>query len=378
MRGSPYYSTEALWRAPLAADETEFPTAVRGYERGAVDDAVKDYRKELLNLTALNNQLALELREAQNRLIDLDQQLSENTSPSYAGVGAKAAQILSTAEDLANRVVADAEAERIAILAGIETDIEQRKIDSQDYYDELVAEAQRRADRIINSAKTDYEETLAKANLEAQRLIDEALREAGSIRGAISTEVARMRATAKRDIEVKSAESDRVLAERRQILERQLTGEIQEQLTVALISEQARIDLDLEMTARKAEAEKEYQRKYQEAVSQTQKYLDDANSQLSTALTRVATARLEAETLEVGARSINKKIVDEAREKAEAIIAAAELEARTDLADAQAKVATRLHKLDNEERKLALEKEGILTYLNNLKQVIDQINKDIA
>lgn len=362
----------------MAADETEFPTAVRGYERGAVDDAVKDYRKELLNLTALNNQLALELREAQNRLIDLDQQLSENTSPSYAGVGAKAAQILSTAEDLANRVVADAEAERIAILAGIETDIEQRKTDSQDYYDELVGEAQRRADRIINSAKTDYEETLAKANLEAQRLIDEALREAGSIRGAISTEVARMRATAKRDIEVKSAESDRVLAERRQILERQLTGEIQEQLTVALISEQARIDLDLEMTARKAEAEKEYQRKYQEAVSQTQKYLDDANSQLSTALTRVATARLEAETLEVGARSINKKSVDEAREKAEAIIAAAELEARTDLADAQAKVATRLHKLDNEERKLALEKEGILTYLNNLKQVIDQINKDIA
>ena len=362
----------------MAADETEFPTAVRGYERGAVDDAVKDYRKELLNLTALNNQLALELREAQNRLIDLDQQLSENTSPSYAGVGAKAAQILSTAEDLANRVVADAEAERIAILAGIETDIEQRKTDSQDYYDELVGEAQRRADRIINSAKTDYEETLAKANLEAQRLIDEALREAGSIRGAISTEVARMRATAKRDIEVKSAESDRVLAERRQILERQLTGEIQEQLTVALISEQARIDLDLEMTARKAEAEKEYQRKYQEAVSQTQKYLDDANSQLSTALTRVATARLEAETLEAGARSINKKIVDEAREKAEAIIAAAELEARTDLADAQAKVAARLHKLDNEERKLALEKEGILTYLNNLKQVIDQINKDIA
>ena len=362
----------------MAADETEFPTAVRGYERGAVDDAIKDFRKELLNLTALNNQLALELREAQNRLIDLDQQLAENKSPSYAGVGAKAAQILSTAEDLANRVVADAEAERTAILAGIETDIEQRKSDSQEYYDELVAEAQRRADRIINSAKTDYEDALSKANREAQRLIDEAMREAGGIRGAISTEVARMRATAKRDIEVKSAESDRVLAERRLILERQLTSEIQEQLTVALISEQARIDLDLELTARRAEAEKEYQRKYQEAVSQTQKYLDDANAQLSTALTRVATARLEAETLEVGARSINKKTVDEAREKAEAIIAAAELEARTDLSDAQAKVAARLNKLDNEERKLALEKEGILTYLKNLKQVIDQINKDIA
>jgi hypothetical protein len=362
----------------LAADETEFPIAVRGYERGAVDDAIKDFRKELLKITSLNSQLALELREAQNRLVELEAQLAENTSPSYAGVGAKAAQILSTAEDLANRVVADAEAERLAILAGIETDIEQRRSDGQDYYDELVAEAQRRADRIINSAKTDYEETMAKANIEAQRLIDEALREAGSIRGAISTEVARMRATAKREIEVKSSESDRALAERRLILERQLTGEIQDQLAAALISEQARIDLDLELTARRAEAEKEYQRKYQEAVAQTQKYLDDANAQLSTALTRVTTARLEAETLEIGARSINKKSIEEAREKAEAIIAAAEAEARADLAQAQAKVSARLSNLDKEERKLSVEKEGILTYLNNLKQVIDQINKDIA
>ena len=362
----------------MAADETEFPLAVRGYERGAVDDAIKDYRKELLNLTALNNQLALELREAQNRLIDQDAQLAENSSPSYAGVGAKAAQILSTAEDLANRVIADSEAERSAILAGIETDIEQRKADGQEYYEELVTEAQRRADRIINSAKTDYEETMAKANLEAQRLIDEALREAGSIRGAISTEVARMRATAKRDIEVKASESDRVLAERRLIVERQLTGEIQEHLVAALISEQARIDLDLELTARRAEAEKEYQRKYQEAVAQTQKYLDDANAQLSTALTRVATARLEAETLEVGARSINKQAIDDSRAKAETIIAAAELEARSVLAEAQTKVSVRLHKLENEERKLLLEKESILTYLNNLKQVIDQVNKDMG
>jgi len=362
----------------LAADETEFPIAVRGYERGAVDDAIKDYRKELLNLTGLNNQLSLELREAQNRLIDLDKQLAENTAPSYAGVGAKAAQILSTAEDLGNRVVADAEAERVAILAGIETDIEQRRADGQAYYDELVAEAQRRADRIINSAKTDYDETMAKANIQAQRLIDEAMREAGSIRGAISTEVARMRATAKRDIEVKATESDRVLAERRLILERNMVEPIKEQLAEALLSEQARIDLDLELTARRAEAEKEYQRKYQEAVAQTQKYLDDANAQLSTALTRVATARLEAETLEVGARSINKQAIDDAREKAEAIISAAEIEARSVLADAQAKVAERLHTLDTEERKLALEKESILNYLNNLKQVIDQINKDIA
>jgi predicted transglutaminase-like protease len=144
-----------------------------------------------------------------------------------------------------------------------------------------------------------------------------------------------------------------------------------------LLSERERIDLDLELTARRAEAEANYQKKYQEAVAQTQRYLDDANAQLSTALTKVATARLEAETLEAAARSINKATTEEARNKAEEIIAAAESEARAILSSTKAKVAERLHVMESSERKLSKERESIMVYLNNLKQVIDQISKDI-
>jgi len=361
----------------LAADETEFPLVMRGYDRGAVDDAIRDFRKELINLTNLNNQLVTELRDAQNRLIELESIAAEAQNPSYAGVGAKAAQILSSAEDLAIRMVADAEAERDALLNDVTKDIEQQKSDGQDYYDELVAEAQRRAGRIINSAKTDYDESMAKAKVEADRLIDEALREAGSTRGAISTEVAKMRATAKREIEVRQSETDRTLAERRLITERQLTQSVDQVLATALVSEQARIDLDLELSARRADAEADYQRKYQEAVAQTQKYLDDANAQLSNALTRVAAARLEADTLEAAARSINKQTIEQTRIKSEEIIAAAEAEARAILSSNQVKVAARLHQLEVAERKLGHERESIMVYLNNLKQVIDQVNKDI-
>jgi hypothetical protein len=186
-----------------------------------------------------------------------------------------------------------------------------------------------------------------------------------------------MRATAKREIEVREANSARELAERRLILERQLTQPITPILTSALLSEQERIDLDLELTARRAEAEARYQRKYQEAVAQTQKYLDDAHAQLSTALTKVATARLEAETLEAAARSINKGTTEEARNKAEEIIVAAESEARAILAATQAKVKERLHIMESAERKLAQERESIMVYLGNLNQVIDQAGKDI-
>jgi len=361
----------------LAADETDFPLVMRGYDRGLVDDSIKDFRKELINLTNLNTQLASELREAQNRLIELEKDAAEAKNPSYAGVGAKAAQILSTAEELALRLVVDAESEREGILATVGSEVEQKKADGQDYYEELVAEAQRRSERIINSARADYDETLAKAAIEAERIIEEATREAGAIRGAISTEVARMRASSKREIEVRESASARDLAERRLILERTLTQPIDETLKESLLSEQARIDLDLELTARRAEAEETYQRKYQEAVAQTQKYLDDANAQISNALTRLAAARLEAETLEAAAKSINKATTEEARNKAEQIIVVAESEARAILAATQAKVTNRLHVMESAERKLTNERDSIMVYLDNLKQVIDQVSKDI-
>ena len=362
----------------MAAEESDFPLVMRGYDRALVDDTIRDFRKEILNLTTLNTQLATELREAQNKLLLLESELAENTAPSYAGVGAKAAQILANAEELALKLVADAQSERDAILGSVESEIEQKKVDAQEFYDELVAEANRRADRIINSAKADYDETMAKAKLEAERLVDEAMREAGAIRGASATEVARMRATAKRDIEVKQSEADRALAERKLIAERQFIQPISQALVDSVISEQARIDLGLELTARRAEAEAEYQRKYQEAVAATQKYLDDANSQLQTAMNRVAIARLEAETLEAQARSANKKSAEDARQKADRIVGNAEVEARAILTSAQSRVAQRLQQLEAEERKFNHERESILAYLENLKQVIEQIKKEVG
>jgi len=361
----------------LAAEETEFPVVMRGYERPLVDDAIRDFRKEILNLTTMNSQLVAELREAQARITYLESRISEDENPSYASVGAKAAQILASAEELALKLVADAEAERAALLASATADAEQRKTDGQDYHDELVAEANRRADRIINAAQADYDEAMANARRDGEGLVSEAIREAASIRGAVATEVAKVRATAKRETELKLAENDRQLAERKLIMQRALLSPIQQTLVDAVLSEQARIDLNLELSARRAEAEAEYQRKYQEAVASTQRYLDDANSQISNALGRVAAARLESETLETAARSINKKSTEEAKAKAEQIISAAEIEARSILAKAKAKVAKRLEQLEVAERRLSQERDSILVYLANLKKVIDQITKDV-
>ena len=305
----------------MSGEETQFPVVMRGYERGPVDDAILDLRKELMQLSAQNAQLAQELKDASKALDEARVTLSEAADPSYSGVGARAALILSTAEDQAQNLVQDANREIERQKKALSEEIDNLRGEAKGYYDSLVAEAQRRADRIVVAARTDYDEMLSQARSEATRVKEESIREAGSIRGAISTEVARMKATAKREIEAQKAAVERDLAERKLLAFRETSSGLDFEQAAALLTEQARIDLELELTARRAEAEAEYLKKHQEAVSTTQKYLDDANSQLSNALTRANAARLEAETLEAAAKSITKKTTDEARNKADGTIA---------------------------------------------------------
>ena len=86
----------------------------------------------------------------------------------------------------------------------------------------------------------------------------------------------------------------------------------------------------------------------------------------------------EEETLEAQARAANKKSSEDARQKADRIIGNAEVEARAILTSAQSRVAQRLQQLEAEERKFNHERESIVAYLENLKQVIEQIKKDVG
>ncbi|MFM6963588.1 MAG: hypothetical protein ACKOWJ_04915 [Micrococcales bacterium] len=361
----------------MADFEHEFPVVLRGYEREAVEDAIRDMRRELLTLSAQNAQLATELREASNRLLEVEGQLTESQSPSYAGVGAKAALILSTSEEQAKRLVLEAETEANAIRKSIEEEVADRRREAQDYYESLVAEAQRRADRIINSATVEFESTVAEGKNRSAEIVDEAVREAGSIRGAIATEVAKMRASTKRETEALRAKVDRDLAERKMITQREISQQLDYASALALISDQARSDLELELTARRADAEATYLRKHQEAVAATQRYLDDANAQLQLAMTRANAARMESETLEAAARAINQKLTEETRAKVDAMLAAAEAESRQIIERASAEAVEMLRESEIKLRRLEVERESVGQYVNNLKQVFERLQSNL-
>jgi len=354
----------------LSANETEFAIVMRGYDRGTVDDTIRDLRREILQVSTQNAQLAGEVRDSTQKLESALAELKEVGEPSYSGVGARAALILSTSEDQAIRLIEEAETERSHILASSEAQSEEMRLEAKGYYDALVAEAQRRSDRTLALAKTEFDEILLEAKEQAERIVEEAVREAGSIRGAIATEVAKLRAITKRETESLKARTERDLAERKLIAQRDITRELDMKRATELVTEQARIDLELELTARRAEGEADYLQKHQEAVATTQKYLDDATIQLTSALTRANAARLEAEILEAAAKSVNKATTDAARAKAEATIAAAEAEARDIASQNQHAVALAIRESEAQLRRLKSEQEAVAVYIGNLAEVV--------
>jgi cell division septum initiation protein DivIVA len=354
----------------MSGEDLLFPTALRGYAKAAVDEAVLDLNRDILRLSAQNAQLVEELKQAKLEIDALSSKLEESQSPTYAGLGNQAAIILASAEDQATRLMAHAESEKIRILGSINEEVETKKSEADSYYESLVAEADRKGQRSINVARGEANELLAKTELEAKRLIEEATREASAIRGEIATEVAKLRADTKRQTELLKTEAEKDIVEKRLLLQKQSVREIDAEKAALLIGEQARIDLELELTGRRAEAEKEYLAKHQEAVHQTQKYLDDAKLQLQNAIARTNAAQLEAETIESAARSINKKTTDEARLQAETLIASAEAEARNLIADAKARVAKELDESTAKLQQLEVERRTVGSYLEQLEKVV--------
>ena len=361
----------------MSTEDANFPSALGGYSKSAVNEAFLDLNRDVLRLSAQNSQLLEELKQAKLELDDLRAKLQENTAPTYAGLGNQAAIILSSAEDQATRLVAHAESEKNRLLGSLAEEVETKKGEADTYYESLVAEADRKGQRAINTARGEANEILAKAQLEAKRLIEEASREASAIRGQISTEVAKLRSDTKRQTELQKAQAEKDIAEKKLLLQKQSVREIDSEKAAMIIGDQVRIDLELELTARRAEAEADYLQKHQEAVHLTQKYLDEAKLQLQNAVARTNAAQLEAETIESAARSINKKTTDEALLRAENLIAVAESEARNLLSEAKTKIARELADSNSKLQKLQIERRTVGSYLEHLEKVVAASKKSL-
>jgi len=114
-------------------------------------------------------------------------------------------------------------------------------------------------------------------------------------------------------------------------------------------------------------------------VSQTQKFLDEANLQLADAQRRATDKRLEADTLEFAAERDSRTKREEAAEAAAAMIREAEDRAVAIVAEAEQRSRTLIE--DAEERLEAIrhERDEVASYFEGLRGVLqhaEQVSAD--
>ncbi len=279
---------------PPAGGTGELPVVRRGgYDRAAVDARIRDLQAAVANAERAAGSRVTRLEQQVN---DLRTQLAEAEQPTYAGLGGRAASLLTMAEDQADEVLSRARAQADELLTSAQRESEALRATAAKEVDDMkVVQLQDLEDQRARLTAAAEDERAA-ASAQASDLLASAKREADQIRLAAEQETTSMRTSAKRDTEKARAAADREVSEARRVLavERErLTREAADAHTQA-VEETQRLVRESEERAAAAE------QRATEASAQARKQREDAAAESERTLAR---ARREAEQVVAAARN---------------------------------------------------------------------------
>jgi cell division septum initiation protein DivIVA len=352
----------------LAAD-SRFEIVRRGYDPQPVERELKSLNAELVRLKEQNSELQQQVADLAQKLADADVEVGLRTQPSYSALGTKASSLLSTAEQVALELGEKAREEARGLVETAEAELFAKTEEVERRYQEQLDAAERRSARRISEATIEAEQIIAKAERTANSLIATAEAEAGRLRGQVATEIAAMRTTAKRELEAREQELEARYASKEFLLTSDV--DIDEKRRETLLAE-----LEAQITQRRKDAEAEYLAKHNEAVRQTQQYLESAQKDITDLKQAAKTLRLEVETLELETSKTQARMLAEAREKAESLVRSAELEAVATGSKAQDEAANLVRNARAELAELENKVLSSKTYLENLRSVVAELEKD--
>lgn len=405
----------------MANTEQEFTTELRGYKRSEVDEVINDLRAELIKASKDRGNLLDEVSALKEHLAALEATTGESFPPSYSGLGSRLEAVLRIAEEQSTRIIgqADIDAERMIGNAKLEA---QSLVEAAEREAErLTTDAANRAANTVDGAQAQAEKLVHDATEEAQRLTDEAVAEASAIRGAVATEAAKMRASAKRETEALRTEVKREISELKVVAERELNQareqaselskeveaerasheltlkKIQEEAALAKtnlehevaettaklrfenekqaeklaqVAEQARVDLDAELSARRAEAEKDLLDAHHKAVDLNNRFLKEAESQLAETKSRLSALRKEHQKITAAIDEANRSGKVEAQSKAAELISEAENQAREIIQRAEEEATSRVAAAERRLIELRSERDTIAEYVESLRTIV--------
>jgi hypothetical protein len=347
----------------LAPDFNRFQTTRRGYDPAAVEKELIALNTELVRLQNQNQDLNQQLKQTRLQLSQAEAQLRATAEPNFSALGSKAADLLATAEaiSLELRQANELELDQIRLTTANELS-ELRQKAELDYQLQLEA-ATRRSARAIATAKHEAELLVAESKEKAAEIQRTVEREVAKLRGQAATEVAAIRTSATREIELKRAIADKELARARFLLAEEFGDEEK-------AAELAKTKLEAQFAERNRESEQEIFDKHSEAIRQTESYLESAKYDLAELQQAAALTRLEIQALELDAGRTQANLIQEARQKAEAILHAAEQEASAMKLEAKKQINSEQKQAKIELKKIENRVAASEIYLENLRSVV--------
>ena len=304
----------------MASEHNRFQTARRGYDPAAVERELVSINSELVRLQSQNAELAAALKSTRQQLAQAETELEASRAPNYSSLGSKAAELLITAESIALELNQQTELELEGQRLSTAIELAELQAKAEASYQEQLQAATRRSARAMATAKHEAELLVAQAIQKAEAITKEVEREAAKVRGRAATEVAAIRSNAVREIELRRAQAEKDIAQQRYLLAESFGDDERAE-------ELAKTKLEAALSERNRQAEAEFTDKHGEAVRQTEQYLASAKHDLSELQQSIALSRLEIQALEMDAGNTQARLIQDARERAEAIVHAAELDA---------------------------------------------------
>lgn len=408
----------------MADTEQDFTTELRGYKRSEVDGVINELRSELINASKDRKNLLDELSTLKDHIAAIEAAGGESASLTYSGLGSRLETILRIAEEQSTRIIGQADIDSESIINNAKLEAQSILETAQREAERIATDASNEAANIAEGAAAKAERLLAEATEEAQRLTKDGVEEASAIRGAVATEAAKTRASAKRETAALRTEAKREIAELKVVAERELNQaratasdllkeveverasheltlkKIQEEAALAKtnaehelaqttakltydnktqsqelarIAKRARTDLDAELSARRADAEKDLLEAHHKAVDMNNRFLKQAENQLAETKSRLTALRAEHKKITDAIETANSDGKLEAQKKATAVVAQAQKKAREIIRSAEDEATARVAAAERRLIELRSERDTIADYVESLRAVVGAV-----
>lgn len=362
----------------------EIPTAMRGYDRVAVDQKIKNMSRAITESEAARSKLATsrdELRSEVSRLSGLlsssDQRVEELTAAvkqlelrsndaepvSFASLGARATQIMALAEEQAADLREAAQRDVDKVVVDITAYVEARRTAAEQEAEHVIVAAGREATELRESAHSEASEMLRSAKRAAEGQIASAQREAEALRAKTQSEASERRAAIDHELDSMRASVDREVAEHRARARQEADALVAEATAL-------KTQADLEIAEHRQRALDEEAKRHEATTARQQEVLADAEARLQEADRAATVLMSRAEQARAEADEYARSTRLEAQRAADLLVADARRDTDKMRAEAGAETERRRQELEAELAVLQRQYDGVTQQVRSLFKLI--------